>query len=203
MWYVVRVRTQKEYEVEKSLIDLGIECWLPRMKSTQRVGKQRKLKMVERPYIPGFLFVDIPAATYRTVVEQRWVLPRMLPVIGLATSNPANTQKNITDLGSLGQFKAFRRKVERELEKATAIEEEANREYERTQSRQAYIAKLKQYKPGQAIEAVDGAFIGHLMKFVGLQVGVGGADVRIVGEYEFFGAPRRILLDPGDVREAQ
>ena len=155
MWYAVKVRSQKEFEVEAALVEMGIDVWLPRRKQFVRSGTDRMPKAVVSAYIPGFMFVDIPPAVYRSVIEIKWVSPRMLPVLGIETANAKNTSAGVSELGSLGQMRTLRREVEAEFAEATRIEEAANAEWERSGNRKSYMEVVKQYRTGQAIQAID------------------------------------------------
>ena len=203
MWYAVKVRSQKEFEVEAELVEMGIDVWLPRRKQFVRSGTDRMPKAVVSAYIPGFMFVDIPPAVYRSVIEIKWVSPRMLPVIGIETANAKNTDAGVRELGSLGQMRTLRREVEAEFAEATRIEEAANAEWERSGNRKSYMEVVKQYRTGQAIQAIDGVFRGHILRFAGISEETGEAFPRIIGEVEVMGAPRRVYLDPLNVKAAE
>lgn len=53
-WYVIRAKPRKESTVEKRIMDLGLEVFLPWMRSRRRVGT--KHQWVLSPLFPGYLF---------------------------------------------------------------------------------------------------------------------------------------------------
>ena len=53
-WYVIRTKPRKETVVEKRIGDLGLEVFLPWMRSRRRVGS--RYQWVLTPLFPGYLF---------------------------------------------------------------------------------------------------------------------------------------------------
>jgi len=53
-WYVVRTKLRKETVVEKRITDLGLEVFLPWLRSRRRVGT--RFQWVLTPLFPGYLF---------------------------------------------------------------------------------------------------------------------------------------------------
>jgi len=53
-WYVVRTKLRKETVVEKRIEDLGLEVFLPWLRSRRRVGT--RFQWVLTPLFPGYLF---------------------------------------------------------------------------------------------------------------------------------------------------
>jgi transcriptional antiterminator RfaH len=53
-WYVIRTKLRKETVVEKRIGDLGLEAFLPWLRSRRRVGS--RYQWVLTPLFPGYLF---------------------------------------------------------------------------------------------------------------------------------------------------
>ena len=53
-WYVVRTKLRKETVVEKRIADLGLEVFLPWLRSRRRVGT--RYQWVVSPLFPGYIF---------------------------------------------------------------------------------------------------------------------------------------------------
>ena len=55
-WYVARCRPQREAHAVHELLDLGFKAFHPTY--TKRVGKGATRRIVERPILPGYCFVE-------------------------------------------------------------------------------------------------------------------------------------------------
>ena len=53
-WYVIRTKPRKETVVEKRIADLGLEVFLPWLRSRRRIGSRYQWVLV--PLFPGYLF---------------------------------------------------------------------------------------------------------------------------------------------------
>lgn len=53
-WYVVRTKLRKETVVEKRITDLGLEVFLPWLRSRRRIGT--RYQWVVSPLFPGYIF---------------------------------------------------------------------------------------------------------------------------------------------------
>jgi len=53
-WYLVRTKLRKETVVEKRITDLGLEVFLPWLRSRRRIGS--RYQWVVSPLFPGYLF---------------------------------------------------------------------------------------------------------------------------------------------------
>ena len=53
-WYVIRAKLRKETVVEKRIADLGLEVFLPWLRSRRRVGT--RYQWVVSPLFPGYIF---------------------------------------------------------------------------------------------------------------------------------------------------
>ena len=53
-WYLIRTKPRKETVVEKRIGDLGLEVFLPWMRSRRRIGS--RYQWVLAPLLPGYLF---------------------------------------------------------------------------------------------------------------------------------------------------
>ena len=53
-WYAIRIKVNREREVEKRLCDLGLEIFQPWMRARRRIGS--KYHWVQVPLFPGYMF---------------------------------------------------------------------------------------------------------------------------------------------------
>jgi transcription antitermination factor NusG len=70
-WFAVRTRSKAEKVVHKQLLAKDIEAYLPLLQLVRRY--QRKVKTVQLPLIPGYIFVRIAKAQYVATVETEHV----------------------------------------------------------------------------------------------------------------------------------
>ncbi len=71
-WYAIYVNSRAEKKVEKELINLGIDSFLP-LRKTLRHWSDRK-KWVELPLIPGYCFVRIAIKHHLSVLKVKNVV---------------------------------------------------------------------------------------------------------------------------------
>jgi transcriptional antiterminator RfaH len=86
-WYAVYTRPRFEKQALKSLVDQGIEAYLPLIK-TMRQWSDRK-KIVEVPLFSSYVFVHIDRSFYDQVLQTHGVV-KYITFEGKAASIPSN-----------------------------------------------------------------------------------------------------------------
>lgn len=71
-WHAVYVKSRNEKKVYTELLNKGIECYLP-VRMVKRVWSDR-VKIIEEPIIPGYLFVHISLSQYYDVLITKGAL---------------------------------------------------------------------------------------------------------------------------------
>lgn len=71
-WYALYVKSRAEKKTAEQLRAKGIECYLP-LKQSLRQWSDRK-KLVEVPFIPGYLFVRVNRREYDLALQTRHVV---------------------------------------------------------------------------------------------------------------------------------
>ena len=91
-WYAVYTRPRFEKQVLKSLLDQGIEAYLPLIK-TMRQWSDRK-KMVEVPLFSSYVFVNIDRTLYDQVLQTHGAV-KYISFEGKAATIPAKQIDNL------------------------------------------------------------------------------------------------------------
>jgi len=91
-WYAVYTRPRFEKQVQKGLLDQGIEAYLPLIK-TMRQWSDRK-KMVEVPLFSSYVFVHIDRSLYDQVLQTHGVV-KYITFEGKAASIPSDQIDNL------------------------------------------------------------------------------------------------------------
>lgn len=112
-WFVLRTSHRKENDVHKSIINAGIEAWLPMKKTIQPRRHTRPSKEIMMPVFSGYLFVKaVPCA-------ESWVgLSRIDGAVSLifgqqgalvVNENYMNDLMRLTNAGSFDETKSLPR----------------------------------------------------------------------------------------------
>jgi len=131
-----------EFAVEDQLHALGIDAWTPRKITFVRRGKKRHPEPITDPYLPGYVFADIPAELFHRALEARGAFATTMSL-------------SRADKDSIARF---RRRVDEE-----------NAEAERIIARNDRAA-MCQWTPGQALEILSGPFADKIVKFARLSL---------------------------------
>lgn len=73
-WFAVYTEYKREKLVAKMLRAKGVDVYLPLQRKTRRYPKARKVRRVELPLIPCYVFVRITRSAYVSVLETEYVL---------------------------------------------------------------------------------------------------------------------------------
>ena len=101
-WYVIHTRSSHEVMVEAGLARKGLETFLPRV--VVRSLRRDRLKMLEAPLFPGYLFVsaDLNDWTHYQIIRTQGVV-RILGIKGQCTPVPEYTVTSLRTLVNSGQ----------------------------------------------------------------------------------------------------
>ena len=130
------------FAVEKQLHDMGIDAWTPRKITFKRAGKRRYAEAVVEPYLPGYVFADIPDELFQRAM----------------TAKGAYMATMFISRADRAQVAAFRRRVEAE-----------NAEAERIIAAKDHAAMCA-YRPGDALQILAGPFADQIVQFARLVV---------------------------------
>ena len=171
-WWLGHIKAKREFEVESQIQALGAECWVPRKLEVKRVGKKRTPQIVERPYLPNVIFMDL--------TDEQWHAVQSIKFL-------ASTMKVIPEF-DLRQVKTFRRLVDEE-----------NAAIRRAQENQE---ALEEFKPGEALKVIAGPFSEMIAEFCRVVQASHDLHPHYEAELEFMGQKTRVRLDPLDVKAA-
>jgi transcriptional antiterminator NusG len=136
------------------------------------------------------LFCVIPAIYWRDVVEMTHVIGKPVRLSRLDIEGvPAHTGPDGKPVAARAGLMSFRAAVEREYEDRERLR--ANSEYQ------------CQYRPGQALEILDGAFAGFPAEFKRVVRRAHDEYSKIVVGVEIFGRETPAEIDPDKVRAAE
>lgn len=101
-WYIIHTRSRHEVMVEAGLARKGLETFLPRI--VVRSRRRDRLKMLEAPLFPGYLFVnaDLNDWTHYHIIRTQGVV-RILGINGQCTPVPEYTVTSLLTLVNSGQ----------------------------------------------------------------------------------------------------
>lgn len=71
-WHAVYLKSRNEKKVQTELLNKGIECYLP-VRTVKRVWSDR-VKLIEEPVLPGYIFVRISLSQYYDVLITKGAL---------------------------------------------------------------------------------------------------------------------------------
>jgi len=101
-WYIIHTCSRHEVKVKAGLAMKGLEVFLPRVMVRSR--RRDRLRMLEVPLFPGYLFVhtDLSYSEYYHIIRQDGVV-RILGIKGQFTPVPEETVASIRTLVNSGQ----------------------------------------------------------------------------------------------------
>lgn len=135
--YAINTTRNREFEVERELIGLGLHPWVPKYLASKYVKEKRETVWYDKPYVSKLMFCVIPAIYWPEVVGLKHVIGKPLEL------SRRDIDGSCYGVSGLLQFKAC---VEAEYADRERLK--ANSEYQ------------CQYQPGQALELLEGSFRG-------------------------------------------
>lgn len=164
-----------EFAVERQLRALGIEAHAPRKIEFKRIGKKRHAEAITSPYLPGYIFADIPADLFAQAINCKGIGATLLTV------TKQEVRKHV---------RPFLAKVDAENAEAERIVASRDR------------AAMCEFEPGQALEILDGPFGGRIVEFARIMEAAYELHPMIEFEAQLFGRFVRGRIDPLSVKGA-
>lgn len=166
-------RVHNEFIVEQELQAIGVDAWVGRALVAERRGKERRPRFYEQPYLPNYIFMQIPNSLYF----------KAKGVKGLADTF---TGICAAEIASLERFKGF---VQAEWDGQDRLR------------RNGQIKTV--YKPGQALKHVSPMFEDRLLTFRSIVERAGDLHPKVRADVEMMGRMVTIEVDPLDLKVAQ
>ena len=151
---------------------MGLTVWNLRKIEFIRQGKKRRPEAIESPYLPNYIFAEIPAHRFLDVVGIKYLAKTLTPLTRC-------------------DLKALR-----------AFSEVTAKEYDAAQRIKGNQDLISEYKAGQAVRLLDGRFADRLLTFKGVVERSFDLYPKIQMETEMFGRSVLVEADPLDVRRA-
>lgn len=149
--YALNTTRGREFEVEAELRALGLTPWIAKRLCSKYVKEKREAVWFDAPYVPKLAFCVIPAIYWPDVVAIKHVIgkPISLSRRDVQGSPACKVQKpdgSFVKKPAVFGLKDFKMAVE--IEYQDMARRKLNSEYQ------------CQYQPGQALEILDGPFMG-------------------------------------------
>ncbi|MEW2911427.1 hypothetical protein [Leisingera sp. JC11] len=162
-----------EFAVERQLRALGLQAFAPRKIEFKRQGKKRHAEPVTSAYLPGYIFVEIPAEIYAAAIQCRGLNPSLMMVSG------QEVRKHV---------QPFLAKVVEENAEAQRIIESRDK------------AAMCQFEPGTALEVLAGPFADRMVSFTRMVRAAHDLHPMIEARAQMFGPSVKVKIDPLDVK---
>ncbi|MFV1504995.1 hypothetical protein VWY03_05045 [Phaeobacter sp. JH20_09] len=175
--YAINTTRGREFEVEAELKAMGLQPWVPRRLSSRYVKEKRETVWYDRPYVPKLLFCVVPAICWRDIYDLKHVIGKPMQLSRLDIDGDSGR-------GTPG-LRDFQEAVNAEYLDAERLKE--NSQYQ------------CQYRPGQALVILKGAFEGFPALFQDTVQRAHDDYARLSVSVEIFGRETPVELDPDQV----
>ncbi len=189
--YAINVTRGKEFEVEDALKDLCLQPWVPRRLFCKKVKEKRKkggMVWFDMPYVHKLIFCVVPAVYWPDVVKIKHVIG--LPV--------ELTERDIE--GVPAHYKKFNGEYCPAVPGLKQFKEAVESEYADAQRLMANNQYQCKFKPGEALELLEGALAGHGAVFQKVIRRAYDDYPRLRVEAELFGRKTVIDISPDAAR---
>ncbi|MBY5976715.1 hypothetical protein KUV39_08655 [Phaeobacter italicus] len=177
--YAINTTRGKEFEVERELKAMGLQPWVPRRLDSRYVKEKRETVWYDRPYVPKLLFCVVPAICWRGIYDLKHVIGKPMQLSRLDIEGDSGR-------GTPG-LRDFQEAVNAEYLDAQRLME--NSQYQ------------CQYRPGQALVILKGAFEGLHAKFQDTVQRAHDDYAKLRVSVEILGRDAPIELEPDQVGE--
>jgi transcription antitermination factor NusG len=171
--YMLYAKGGYELAVADQIRDMGVTVHCARQMEFLRKGKQRRPEPVTSAYLPNYIFAEIPADQYLSVMAikelagtAQLVIPQHLPAI-----------------------KDFMAVTEAEYSTANAIK--------------GNMTAMCEYKVGQALKCLDTGFQDAMLTFKGMVERSHDLFPKVQASMEMMGQVVQVEFDPLQVRAAE
>lgn len=164
-------RVLKQLWVQEALRRIGVDSWCGTKVEFKRVGTRRIADRFERPYMPNYLFIDIPLDKFSAAMAVDYLAPslQMVPK---------------AEIAAIQQWQAG---VNEAYNAALLVDGNSK-------------AAIAEYTRGQALHATRGPFEGFPMWFERVAQQAHDKWPKIVASVEVMGGRVDVRLDPLDVK---
>ena len=168
--YMLYAKAGREFEAAEEMRDLGLTVYCARKMEFKRTGNQRRPEPRILPYLPNYLFAEIPADLYLDAMAIRYMASTATPLIDQYVPR-------------LKDFIAVT-----EAEFSTADKIKMNQEM------------IAEYKVGQALKCLDHGFNNVMLTFKGMVERGHDDFAKVQASMEMMGQHVTVELDPLQVR---
>lgn len=165
-------RIDKQFYVEREIRSLGIDCWMPRKIEFKRTGKKRRAEPFELPYLPNYIFIDLPVERFLEVTGIKYLGSGLIPL-------------RRDDIERMGQFR-----------------EGIDAEYEKARKAAQNQDAISEYVRGQKLKILDNRFGDQILQFVGMVERAHDPHPKVRAAMDMMGQSVMVEVDPLDVRAA-
>lgn len=185
MKYLLYARAGREFEVEASIEALGLWASAPKALRKKRVGRtKRDVVFYDAPYVPNFLFADIPAQQFLDCLEIKNLAPTLCPI------PPAEWRGGLDPKGN-------------QRKGVVHFLDQVQQEYDaRDRQRENLEAPAWEFESGQALEILSGPFKGFMATFRRMVEHSHHPFPKVHADAEVFGRTTPFEIDPLDVKLA-
>lgn len=170
MWYMLYARGGREFEVAEAMQDIGIDPICETRCVFKRVGKDRRATPHDEPYLPNYIFAQVPEDTYLAVMQIKNISTTTTPM------------------------------SKRDLQTVLRYQEACQAEYEEAQRIIRNKGAVCEYNPGQAMRFLDGRFSDKMLTFRSIVERAHDMHPKVVMDMEMMGRVVRVEADPLDVK---
>lgn len=171
--YLLYAKSGREFEVAEAIREKGLEAYCAAKMEFVRTGNNRRPEPRVVPYLPNYLFAEIPASEYLGVMAIKYLASTATP-LGKSDHKP----------------------LQRFLDAAASEYKAA----ERIKDNQAMIS---QYKAGQALRCLDGRFSDTMLTFRSMVERAHDMYPKVQAEMQMMGRTVLVEMDPLSVRAAE
>ena len=173
MW-IAYAATGKEFVAQEQCEVIGITCYVPRRVDLVRHAKRRTPDIVERPFLPNYLFLDGDADVFHAIKDIKEV---------------RGTAMGVGDIEAR-RVMSFINRVQADYAARLAQIEAGQR--------------VSEYNPGDLLTLMTGPFAGQLAQFRRMVDAADSAFPRIEAELmvSLMGKPVTAIIDPINARRA-
>ena len=171
--YLAYVRGSHEFDVAQEIEDMGLGCYCARKLEFVRSGKKRRPEPKESPYLPNYVFIELPAERFLDVQGIKYL---------------ANTMMALSE-ADRRSLDVFLRSAQQEYAAAHRVKDNQ--------------ALLAEYRKGQALKLLDGRFEDRLLRFKEMVERAHDMFPKVRMEMEMMGQWVDVEADPIDVRAAE
>ena len=186
-------RTHHEFATADAIVAAGGHALVPREAELVRLPKQRRPTIVERPYLPGYIFLSLTPAQWHQIKKDGKI--HFTPKREIL---PAEWDRYVTPF--VQHIETFYQYCMEDIDRQMAeIQRMTDEEVKRAEA----ILKLPKLNRGETIKLLGGIFAGQDAIFEGIDDSGQAPVLKVtIKGVQMFGKSVQIAVDPVDVRHA-